>query len=64
MGRRSRQLRGWHGRVIDVTPEYDDCLAIARTHDVTLSEVTDEARRIAESFVGLSINSEGITPRT
>jgi uncharacterized protein (TIGR00299 family) protein len=58
------KLRGWQGRVIDVAPEYEDCLGIARAHDVTLREVTDEARRIAESFVGLSINSEGITPRT
>jgi hypothetical protein len=58
------KLRGWLGRVIDVTPEYDDCLAIARAHEVTLREVTDEARRIAESFVGLPITAEGITPRS
>jgi uncharacterized protein (DUF111 family) len=50
--------------VIDFTPEYDDCLAIARAHDVTLREVTNEARRIAESFVGLPMTSEGVSPRS
>jgi uncharacterized protein (DUF111 family) len=50
--------------VIDVSPEYEDCLAMARAHDVTLREVTDEARRIAESFVGLPMTAEGITQRT
>jgi uncharacterized protein (TIGR00299 family) protein len=58
------KLRGWNGRVIDVTPEYDDCLAIAREHDVTLREVTNEARRIAESFVGLPMTAEGVTPQS
>jgi uncharacterized protein (TIGR00299 family) protein len=55
------KLRGWHGRVIDVTPEYDDCVAIARVNDVTLREVTNEARRIAESFVGLPMTAEGVS---
>ena len=58
------KLRGWRGRVIDVTPEYDDCLAIARANDVTLREVTNEARRIAESFVGLPMTSEGVSTRS
>jgi uncharacterized protein (TIGR00299 family) protein len=57
------KLRGWNGRVIDVSPEYDDCLAIARANDVPIREVTDEARRIAESFVGLAMTREGITRR-
>jgi uncharacterized protein (TIGR00299 family) protein len=58
------KLRGWRGRVIDVTPEYDDCLTIARANDVTLREVTNEARRIAESFIGLPMTSEGVSPRS
>jgi uncharacterized protein (TIGR00299 family) protein len=57
------KLRAWRGRVIDVTPEYDDCLAIARANDVTLREVTSEARRIAEAFIGLPMTAEGITRR-
>ncbi|MFL5759214.1 MAG: nickel pincer cofactor biosynthesis protein LarC [Thermomicrobiales bacterium] len=56
------KLRGWHGRIIDVSPEYDDCLAIARANDVPLREVSDDARRIAESFVGLRLTTEGIAP--
>jgi uncharacterized protein (TIGR00299 family) protein len=54
------KLRGWNGRVIDVTPEYDDCVAIARANDVPIREVTNEARRIAESFIGLRLTSEGV----
>jgi uncharacterized protein (TIGR00299 family) protein len=54
------KLRGWNGRVIDVTPEYDDCVAIARANDVPIREVTNEARRIAESFIGLRMTSEGV----
>jgi pyridinium-3,5-bisthiocarboxylic acid mononucleotide nickel chelatase len=54
------KLRGWKGRVIDVTPEYDDCVAIARTNDVPIREVSNEARRIAESFIGLRMTSEGV----
>ena len=38
--------------MIDATPEYDDCLAIARQHDLAVREVWNEAHRIGESFVG------------
>jgi uncharacterized protein (TIGR00299 family) protein len=46
------KLRGWRGRVIDVAPEYDDCLAIARRHDVPIREVWHEAHRLGEAHVG------------
>lgn len=46
------KLRGWHGRVISVTPEYDDCLALARGAEVPIQEVWNDAHRISERFVG------------
>lgn len=46
------KLRGWRGRVIDATPEYDDCLALAREAEVPIREVWNEAHRMGEVFVG------------
>lgn len=46
------KLRGWNGRIIDVNPEYADCLAIARANDVPIREVWNEAHRLGESHVG------------
>ena len=46
------KLRGWHGRVISVTPEYDDCLALARAAEVPIQDVWNDASRISERFVG------------
>jgi uncharacterized protein (DUF111 family) len=46
------KLRGWNGRVIDVAPEFDDCLAIARRYEVPIREVWNEAHRLGESHVG------------
>ncbi len=46
------KLRAWNGRVIDAIPEYDDCVAIAREHDLAVREVWNEAHRIGEAFVG------------
>ncbi|MFM9108648.1 MAG: nickel pincer cofactor biosynthesis protein LarC [Chloroflexota bacterium] len=46
------KLRGWRGRVIDAAPEYDDCLALARSADVPIREVWNEAHRMGEVFVG------------
>jgi uncharacterized protein (TIGR00299 family) protein len=53
------KLRGWHGRVIDAVPEYDDCAAIARDHDIPIRDIWNEAHRIAEPFVGLRIAADG-----
>lgn len=44
--------RIWNGRIIDISPEYDDCLAIARDHDVPVRRVWNEAYRIGESRIG------------
>jgi uncharacterized protein (DUF111 family) len=46
------KLRGWQGRVLSVTPEYDDCLALARAAEVPIQEVWTEASRISDRFVG------------
>ena len=46
------KLRGWRGRVIDAAPEYDDCLALARTSGAPIREVWNEAHRMGEVFVG------------
>jgi uncharacterized protein (TIGR00299 family) protein len=46
------KLRAWNGRVIDASPEYDDCLAIAREHDIPIRNVWNEAHRIGEVHVG------------
>lgn len=46
------KLRAWNGRVIDAIPEYDDCLVIARKHDLAVREVWNDAHRIGESYVG------------
>jgi pyridinium-3,5-bisthiocarboxylic acid mononucleotide nickel chelatase len=46
------KLRGWHGRVLSVAPEYDDCLTVARRHDVPIREVWNEAHRLGEAHVG------------
>ncbi len=53
------KLRGWNGRVIDGTPEHDDCLAIARREELPLRAVWNEAHRIAEAFIGLGIDDSG-----
>jgi uncharacterized protein (TIGR00299 family) protein len=53
------KLRGWHGRVIDVAPEYDDCARLARQAEVPLRDVWNEAHRIAESYVGRRLSPTG-----
>ncbi|GIW04946.1 MAG: UPF0272 protein [Thermomicrobiales bacterium] len=50
------KLRGWHGRIIDVMPEYDDCARITRDTGVPLREVQEEARRIAEAYIGRRVS--------
>ena len=46
------KLRGWNGRVLDARPEYDDCVTIARTRDIPIREVWNEAARLGEVYVG------------
>lgn len=46
------KLRGWNGRIIDASPEYDDCLALALANDQPVRVVWNEAHRIGEAFVG------------
>jgi uncharacterized protein (TIGR00299 family) protein len=50
------KLREWNGRVIDATPEYDDCAAIARANDLPVRVVWDEAHRLAESRIGQRVS--------
>jgi uncharacterized protein (TIGR00299 family) protein len=50
------KLRQWNGRVIDATPEYEDCAAIARANDLPVRVVWDEAHRLAESRIGQRVS--------
>ena len=52
------KLKLWRGRVLDAVPEYVDCLAIAREHEVAIRLVWGEAARIAEAFVGRKMESD------
>jgi uncharacterized protein (DUF111 family) len=46
------KLKIWRGRVLEVAPEYADCVAIARASGAPLRLVYGEAQRIGEVFVG------------
>lgn len=46
------KLKIWNGRVLDIAPEYDDCAALARAHDVGVREIWTEAYRIGGVYVG------------
>jgi pyridinium-3,5-bisthiocarboxylic acid mononucleotide nickel chelatase len=46
------KLRGWDGRVIGATPEYDDCLQLSRVSGAPIREIWAEANRLGEVFAG------------
>ena len=53
------KLKIWHGRVLDATPEYADCLAITRETGMPIRQVYGEATRIAEAYVGRHMEPKG-----
>jgi uncharacterized protein (TIGR00299 family) protein len=57
------KLKIWNGRVIDLAPEYDDCGAIAREHDIAVRDVWNEAYRIGEVYVGRRTDTAGTLTR-
>lgn len=53
------KLKGWQGRVIDAAPEFDDCDAIAREHEIAVRDVWNEAHRYGEVYVGRRYEAGG-----
>jgi len=45
-GRVRFKLARWEGRVVNLSPEYDDCKRLALERGVPLKEVFEEARRL------------------
>jgi pyridinium-3,5-bisthiocarboxylic acid mononucleotide nickel chelatase len=60
------KLRGWEGRVIAATPEYDDCLQLSRVSGAPIREIWAEANRLGEVFAGQRWDgaASGATNRT
>jgi uncharacterized protein (TIGR00299 family) protein len=60
------KLRGWQGRVIGATPEYDDCLRLSRASGAPIREIWAEANRLGEVFAGQrwAVQSPSATNRT
>lgn len=46
------KLKIWRGRVADIAPEYDDCVAIARNQDVPVKEIWHEAYNLGQVYIG------------
>lgn len=44
--------RRWNGRIIEIEPDEEACLAYARQHDIPASTVWQEAYRIGEARIG------------
>jgi uncharacterized protein (TIGR00299 family) protein len=57
------KLKIWNGRVIDLAPEYDDCAAIARSQDVGVREVWNEAYHLGQPYIGRRIGASGALAR-
>ena len=53
------KLRGWKGRVIDVMPEHDDCLRLARDSGSPIREIWNEAHRMGETYIGQRMAKSG-----
>lgn len=53
------KLKIWNGRVIDLAPEYDDCAAIARAHDIAVRDAWNEAYLIGQVYIGRRADSRG-----
>jgi len=45
------KLARWEGRVVNISPEYEDCKRLAVKKKVTLKEVFEEARKEAVTFL-------------
>jgi uncharacterized protein (TIGR00299 family) protein len=57
------KLKIWHGRVIDLMPEYDDCAAIARAQDIPVRDVWNEAHHIGQVYIGRRTEAPGTLSR-
>jgi len=49
-GRIRFKLARWEGKVINLSPEYEDCKRLAKEKGIPLKEVFDEARKEAVTF--------------
>jgi uncharacterized protein (DUF111 family) len=45
------KLARWEGRVVNLSPEYEDCKRLAVKKKITLKEVFEEARKEALTFL-------------
>lgn len=52
------KLKVLAGQIVGVKPEFDDCAALARKHQVPLREVVEAAREAGSELLG-SVASEG-----
>jgi uncharacterized protein (TIGR00299 family) protein len=57
------KLKIWHGRVIDLMPEYDDCAAIAHAQDIPVRDVWNEAYQIGQVYIGRRAEAQGTLSR-
>jgi uncharacterized protein (DUF111 family) len=48
------KLARWEGKVVNLSPEYEDCKRLALKKKITLKEVFEEAKKAALTFCGES----------
>ena len=58
------KLKIWQGRVLDAVPEYDDCAALARAHDLPIRGIWVEAATMAQVFIGRQVEGRALHLRT